>query len=320
MSYINESELRSAFLERLESLTPDIEERLQNFDYRVQNRRGRPRTRIAGAIGTAVLGGGAAAILLFSSGTTAAYAGWTAVPSSPSHSALQAAIASCQTVASHALDPAASDSALCGSAPTLSDQRGSYVALLYATSGVVSEFIAGTNGGGTISGEQIPSEPAPTQLSEAGAGTGATPTTSRSAAHRHEIDHLQSLAAALAGYSGPPSQLALSRFHFAGLARQMQGKTNTEAISEVNAKIASLTAQEPQLATADSTNDNAAAPVGSSYGRAGADVSAVTFTFADGSSVDATVENGWYFAWWPGGSRPTSVSVTANSTTVTTPM
>lgn len=55
-------------------------------------------------------------------------------------------------------------------------------------------------------------------------------------------------------------------------------------------------------------------------GLAGSDVSAVAFEFSDGSTVDATVQNGWYFVWWPGDAWPTSVKVTTNSTTSTSPM
>jgi hypothetical protein len=56
------------------------------------------------------------------------------------------------------------------------------------------------------------------------------------------------------------------------------------------------------------------------HGLAGSDVSAVTFAFADGSTVQATVQNGWYFAWWPGNSWPTTVHVTTGSGTHTSPM
>ena len=35
-------------------------------------------------------------------------------------------------------------------------------------------------------------------------------------------------------------------------------------------------------------------------GRIGAGVTGVTITRSDGSSVQATVKNGWYLAWWPG--------------------
>jgi hypothetical protein len=56
------------------------------------------------------------------------------------------------------------------------------------------------------------------------------------------------------------------------------------------------------------------------HGLAGSNVTAVTFEFADGSSVEATIQNGWYFAWWPGDSWPSTVQVTADSQTTTSPM
>ncbi len=56
------------------------------------------------------------------------------------------------------------------------------------------------------------------------------------------------------------------------------------------------------------------------HGLAGSDVSAVSFAFADGSTVEATVQNGWYFAWWPGDSWPTTVHVTTGSGTHSSPM
>ncbi len=54
-------------------------------------------------------------------------------------------------------------------------------------------------------------------------------------------------------------------------------------------------------------------------GLAGSAVTAVTFKFADGSTVDATVQNSWYFVWWPGNSWPTSQVTTSNGTR-TSPM
>ena len=58
----------------------------------------------------------------------------------------------------------------------------------------------------------------------------------------------------------------------------------------------------------------------SALGQAGAGVTAVTFNFAAGNTVSATVENGWYFAWWPWLEEPTSVQVTIGSGTLTSPM
>lgn len=52
-------------------------------------------------------------------------------------------------------------------------------------------------------------------------------------------------------------------------------------------------------------------------GRAAADVSAVTIELSDGSSVEATVANGWYLAWWPGTATATNAEITTASGTNT---
>ncbi len=50
-------------------------------------------------------------------------------------------------------------------------------------------------------------------------------------------------------------------------------------------------------------------------GQIGAGVTGVTITRTDGSSVRATVQNGWYLAWWPGTERAVTAQVaTANAT------
>jgi hypothetical protein len=50
-------------------------------------------------------------------------------------------------------------------------------------------------------------------------------------------------------------------------------------------------------------------------GPIGVGVTSVTITRSDGSSVQATVENGWYLAWWPGTERAvTALVATANGT------
>jgi hypothetical protein len=55
-------------------------------------------------------------------------------------------------------------------------------------------------------------------------------------------------------------------------------------------------------------------------GQAGSAITAVSFTFANGQTVSATVERGWYFAWWPWTTRPTSVSVTTSLGTQSSPV
>jgi hypothetical protein len=55
-------------------------------------------------------------------------------------------------------------------------------------------------------------------------------------------------------------------------------------------------------------------------GQAGSDVKAVSFIFADGQSVSATLQNGWYFAWWPWLTNPISATVTTASATLSSPV
>jgi hypothetical protein len=52
-------------------------------------------------------------------------------------------------------------------------------------------------------------------------------------------------------------------------------------------------------------------------GRAGAGVTAATLVLSDGSHIQATVQNGWLVAWWPGSAQLTSARVTTASGTTT---
>jgi hypothetical protein len=52
---------------------------------------------------------------------------------------------------------------------------------------------------------------------------------------------------------------------------------------------------------------------GFSEGRTGTGVTAVTLDLTDGSTVNATVANGWYVAWWPSAAELKSATVTSAS-------
>jgi len=52
-------------------------------------------------------------------------------------------------------------------------------------------------------------------------------------------------------------------------------------------------------------------------GAIGAGVTGVTITRSDGSSVQATVKNGWYLAWWPGTERAVTARVASPTGTST---
>ena len=52
-------------------------------------------------------------------------------------------------------------------------------------------------------------------------------------------------------------------------------------------------------------------------GPIGAGVTGVTITRSDGSSVQSTVKNGWYLAWWPGTEHAVTAQVATASGTST---
>lgn len=81
----------------------------------------------------------------------------------------------------------------------------------------------------------------------------------------------------------------------------------------------------PEHATQAQIYDFLARHIGGGYGpyavgQAGRGVTAISFTFANGHTVSATVEDGWYFAWWPWTSSATSVTVTTSSGTQSSPV
>ncbi|HEX5193259.1 MAG TPA: hypothetical protein VFW09_10680 [Solirubrobacteraceae bacterium] len=70
-----------------------------------------------------------------------------------------------------------------------------------------------------------------------------------------------------------------------------------------------------------SSLSQAQTPSGSSYsfveGRAGSDVTAAALVLDDGTHVQATLQNGWFVAWWPGDRTVRSALVTTPTGTAT---
>lgn len=56
------------------------------------------------------------------------------------------------------------------------------------------------------------------------------------------------------------------------------------------------------------------------FGRAGTGVTQVAFELPHRPAVQATVQHGWYFAWWPWTVWPSNAQVTSHSGTATTPI
>jgi hypothetical protein len=67
-----------------------------------------------------------------------------------------------------------------------------------------------------------------------------------------------------------------------------------------------------------STNWNSSSNDDVATGEAGSEVTGITFALSGGSSVTATVANGYFAAWWPGNVSPTSAQVTTAQGTSTT--
>jgi hypothetical protein len=65
--------------------------------------------------------------------------------------------------------------------------------------------------------------------------------------------------------------------------------------------------------------DRAGAAYSVAEGRTGSDVTGVTLTLDDGTTVQATVGNGWFVAWWPGSQvvKSAELATSSGSTTQT---
>ncbi len=79
---------------------------------------------------------------------------------------------------------------------------------------------------------------------------------------------------------------------------------------------ASVAAGQIQL-DGGGTRDSAGNALTIVDGQTGAGVTAVTIHRSDGDSVQATVANGWYMAWWPGTTTATNAQVATTSGTST---
>ena len=92
----------------------------------------------------------------------------------------------------------------------------------------------------------------------------------------------------------------------------LSGNGVSMSSSSTSAAPASVTAGRIQL-DGGGTRDSAGNALTLVDGRTGAGVTGVTIKRSDGSSVQATVANGWYLAWWPGTVAATTAEVTTTS-------
>ena len=97
MSDSIEQELRAAFASKVVTVSPAVGQRLRTADYRPRRRR-LPAFAGFGALGASLAAAAAVVVVLLSSGTPAAFAGWTAVPTAPSPVAIKVARTACGSV------------------------------------------------------------------------------------------------------------------------------------------------------------------------------------------------------------------------------
>jgi hypothetical protein len=208
----------------------------------------------AGALALAAAAG--VAVALLSTGTTAAFAGWTATPSAPTASALAAARTACGSVPSADVLAAEARGPYTAIAFTRADKpwqcvvKGSHVVVNLSTRYPVRAYAS------VLSGKVM--LPVITQK-----------TCGSAAARERTLDQ-------------PDADLTQdSASSFSSYAKRED-------------------ALQAEIAAAASGPDTLSAAIGV----AGSGVRAVTFVLADGDRIQATVEHGWYVAWWPGASKP----------------
>jgi len=252
-----------------------------------------PRPRrfwaVLGASGTALTVGIIAAVLLLSSGTPTAYAGWTSVPTSAPTAVSAAAAAVCNklgaSIAFGSSGPAgapllgrlernAHTDVFTGQ-PVLTDTRGVYTAVIKVTNGMLYSCL--TAEAQDTSGDRF---------------------------------HVNVWRFGPVRAAPGPDQISVPYQTRGGIGEGNGGDSPGEQLTDA--------APAQQRAFVQRRRGGGYGP--SMLGQTGSDVSAVTFTFANSQTVTATVENGWYFAWWPWADEPTSVAVVSRSGTVTSPV
>lgn len=289
-----ESEIRATLRDCASLMPAEAVERIAQIDYRSSEPRHRPRIGLWPMVcggGIAVAGCAVATALLFSSpggplgvrplGVPLAYADWSATPTAPTATALAAAVAACNRIDSW--NHYNGTPKLTGQ-PVLTEARGKYVAAIYTSGLSVNYCISdghtthSSTGGGTLGG--LDATPGPEQLGLPSGGGGSAP-----------------------GFPGANPNQPLPRQLVNAIQRDPQFKNHPSLLRKV-------------LAARRALLDHGV--VSNISGRAGKDVAAVTFLFANAKTVTATVQNGWYFAWWPNIDQPSSVQATIrNGKTIT---
>jgi hypothetical protein len=266
------------------------------------------RPVLIGSTMTTMVGGGAvAAILLLSTGPSAAYAGWSPTPRATSRAELSKLASDCSKSAGILTSPKYPNGYNTGrvftGTPILTETRGIFTAAIYLTHGRVYSCLYGARGTSWLGHDKSsgPIQKAP-GLDQLGAPYGIS--FSRQADPNGD-----------AGGGGREGVNAVSPWltRLQNEFRRIESRQRPNPNGLITGRAAVLFQQMRLLFEGAGFGLDA-------YGQAGSGVSSVVFSFANGRTVTATVQHGWYFAWWPWTSYPRSVQVRSSSGTHTSPM
>jgi hypothetical protein len=289
MNHNIESELRAAFDQRAADVSEETVARVRDHDYTTP--RSRRRIHVAvGASGAGALAAGLGVLIAgVLSNAPAAYANWSSTPTSASASQTEAAESACLTAL---IDGIARSDSNQESPPFIADTSVWHSVIEDVQGPYVLVGYTATEGGASNS------------------ATCLTPTTTNWSGGPEVF--ISNLSTDAAGHAGGES---------AGFGGPLQSGSDVNTAVKGGIGVgASVIPSNPD--TIDNPSIDAAKPeVTFVIGDAGAAVSALTLDLSDGTNVGATVQNGYYAAWWPSDSTITSAQVTspAGVNTVTFP-
>jgi hypothetical protein len=254
--------------------------RIMVTDFRRRVTRRRRLWALLGTSSTAIAGAITTAVLVLASGVAPAYAGWAAVPVQPTPQAVAAASQACNTGYTIYVNGHLGNTTFFVGQPVLTEARGIFTAVISVTDGKLYECLEGGNQQDVHANFNF---------------------------SVHEFGTV--------GTQPSPDELSVPYTFRTGFGA---GRNPEEAHWPGGGS-------PGPNATPDQVRRWHTRLGGGGYGpsvlgRAGTDVSAVSLAFANGDTVDATVQNGWYFAWWPWLSAPTSVTITTSAGTTTSPV
>lgn len=283
MNDLTERELHTAFDAKVGFVSPEVTGRLTAFDYRPRKRSVSVVAKL-GAVastGTAAIVAAVIAIISLSSDTTAAFAGWTAVPAQVAGPALARALRACGD---------ATDTRVLAA-----ESRGPFVAIVFVRANAPWQCISR---GPQVLLKQTTRYPA-RLYSTPPAGKITEPSQTN---HAYEPSARRRIAELNA---------ADERLFHDRMTHHAHSQQDIRKSSKLDNEIGAIETGPQALITLTGT--------------AGRTVTAVRFVLADGKTVSATVQDGWYEAWWPGsskrgGAQPVRVEVTTPSGTRSSPI